>query len=221
MFKSKYEDYVNKHQGETIIVSGTGSSCGEFIDHYDKYTVIGVNDICRFYTPKYRLMVDALKPPVRFQKWDEVADERFKWMKYPDGGEVFFMRHTPDKIGTEHPNPVQFTLKTRLYTNFEDTSGVGFWRTSPWVACAVAVQLGAKNIGMIGVDFTMNHYGMENGPHHQDDKIESLNYGFEVLRIALRERKIGFFNLSKDSRIDVVPKMDIDEFLIKYPGVNV
>ncbi len=72
--------------------------------------------------------------------------------------------------------------------------------------------MGAKRIGLIGVDFTDNHFFAKSGKHPLAPQFETINEQYTKLAEAAEANGIEIFNLSKVSRLTAFPKISIDEF---------
>ena len=98
------------------------------------------------------------------------------------------------------------------HLNNNDKVNIGY--DSPFVASMIAYKLGAKHIGLLGVDYTRGHF-YDNAEH---PIIKNRNYFkrnlnlYEELYKKLKDKNINFFNLSEISKINVVPYLDIKKF---------
>ena len=88
---------------------------------------------------------------------------------------------------------------------------------TPYVALCLAVHMGARRIGLIGVDFTDNHFFGKTGSHEWTPHLATIEAQFSKLQSALLARGIHAFNLSPSSRVTAFPKMALDVFAAMPP----
>ncbi len=206
----KYERFIDKHAGETIIIAGCGSSANDF-KHYDKFTTIGVNDIQRLFTPDYLVILNDKRG---------FKGDRWKYVSGSKAGHIFTHFKDPQtKLGIVKKKFVNFKLGSHGGVNINDKTKVDHTSNSPYVACIIAYHLGAKRIGLIGVDFTPNHFFGKTGKHSLHGRVPNIIKEYERLYKAFSENKIEFFNLSHNSMVDTVPKKSIENFL-KEEGIT-
>ena len=80
------------------------------------------------------------------------------------------------------------------------------------MACIIAYQMGARKIGLIGVDFTLNHFFGETGSHQIMRAISLVLEQYANLGKALLAKGVRIANLSNESVIESWPKMTLEEF---------
>lgn len=131
------EGWRNKHLGETMIVCGCGPSIANIPRKIDVPT-IGVNDIWAYHEARYVLMIDSME----CFKADRVARiEAGKPEHY------FLASHAEMSWRKKH--------KPRMpHTIFDDGIMPGNNITTPSLAIGLAMFMGAKRVGVIGVDLT-------------------------------------------------------------------
>jgi uncharacterized Rossmann fold enzyme len=83
---------------------------------------------------------------------------------------------------------------------------------SPYMAAIIAYQLGAKKIGMIGVDFTQDHFFSNTGTHKLSKHIKNIDQEYLILRNQLEKRGVKVANLSPISLLESWPKMNLEGF---------
>ena len=85
---------------------------------------------------------------------------------------------------------------------------------SPYMAIILAYKMGCKKIGMLGVDFTPNHFYAKDGDHDliQKKYINKILNHYELLYNELKKNDCLLYNLSVDSIITTVPKILPEEF---------
>ena len=122
-----------------------------------------------------------------------------------------------DDLRVRHPQLVRFQLGTRGGTDFNNPNVLHFTQNSPYVALCLAIHMGAKRIGLIGVDLTDNHFFAKTGKHPLAPRIEQIDLEYANLAQACRSRGIEVYNLSTRSRLRASPKADIAEFTAFEP----
>jgi uncharacterized Rossmann fold enzyme len=80
------------------------------------------------------------------------------------------------------------------------------------MAIVIAYQMGARKIGIVGVDFTNNHFFSETGAHRLSKNIIDIDSQYMKLRIELEKRGVKVANLSSISALEAWPKMDLETF---------
>jgi GT2 family glycosyltransferase len=187
------------HSGQKIVVCGLGQSLNQFVDPH-RFITIGVNDIGRLFHPDYLLVTDKRE---RFQ-----PRERFQ---YVEQSQAKYLLSDLD-LGVPHPNVVKFKLGDKEGTDFSDLNAVNYTSITPYMALCVAVHLGARLIGLVGVDFSDHHFFGKTGPHPQTPQLSIIDRQFRRLNDALVERGVKIFNLSSQSLLTAFPKMPLEEF---------
>ncbi|MDH5182110.1 MAG: hypothetical protein OEY07_20815, partial [Gammaproteobacteria bacterium] len=203
MNKQQLQHYRNAHAGETIIVCGCGASLNELHDPA-AYITIGVNDVGRQFDPDYLVVLNN-KHQFRNDRFKYVADSRAKT--------VF----TQLNLGIRHPNIVKFRLGQRGGTDIAGLDSLPYTRNSPYVAVCLAAYMGAKHIGLIGVDFTEHHFFAKTGKHVLAGQINAIDKEYGELYAALAQQGIRLVNLSMQSRLTSLPKQNIADFTLDKP----
>lgn len=183
------------------MVCGCGSSLISFKSHYQDFITIGVNDVPALFDPTYLLVTDH---PNRFN------DIRKKLINESKSRGLF----TCVK-GWRHPKIIHFDLGKKGASNLDNPTKVDHFLNSPYTAINVAYKLGARAIGMIGVDFTDGHfYSLKDGQHSlaKMGYLKDLNSGYSLIHRELQKRGVPLYNLSAASRIDSIPKITLSEF---------
>lgn len=186
------------HAGGTLVVCGCGSSLRELV-HPERYTTIGVNDVGRLFTPDYLLVVNSRSQfaPGRFEA---VAQSRAR---------VLFSHL---ELGVPHPHQVRFALGQRGGVDFSNPDTLNYTRNSPYPALCLAIHMGARRIGLIGVDFTADHFFGATGVHGLSRELNQIDAEYRRLQEACARAGIEVVNLSAGSRLTAFPKMSLDEF---------
>jgi hypothetical protein len=198
---SLYPNYINKFQGETFIIAGCGSSLNYYTD-FSKYYIIGVNDIERILTPDFLVVVNDHRTFMR-GRWDYVRDSM--------SPVIFTHLENPGPI-TRSSHLCKIKIGNRNNPNLDDLSVVDYTMNSPYMAAIIAYQLGAKKIGMVGVDFTNDHFFSNTGTHKLSKHVRNIDLEYSVLRSNLEKKGIKVANLSPISLLESWPKMTLDQF---------
>lgn len=198
---STLADYKNRHAGEIIIVCGCGASLNEFKNPQD-FITIGVNDVGRLFTPDYLVV---LNPPQQFK------GDRFQYVRNSKARAIF----TQLDLKLKHLNVVRIKLGKRGGTDFSDPTVLHYTQNSPYVALCLAAHLGAKRIGLIGVDFTDHHFFAKTGRHHLTRQLSRIDGEYNALGRALEQLGIEVVNLSRESRLTAFRKVGLEEFVTR------
>ena len=186
------------HFDETIIVCGCGESLNDLLYH-ERFITIGVNDVGRKFQPNYLVVVNPK---------NQFSGDRFKYVQNSKAEYLFTQLDLPVK----HPNVVKFKLGTFGGTDFSNPNVLHYTNNSPYIALCLAILMGAKRIGLIGVDFTDHHFFAKSGKHPLAPQFDAINGQYEKLAEAAKAIGVEIFNLSKISRLTAFPKISIDEF---------
>lgn len=196
-----YPNYTNKFQGETFIVAGCGSSLKYYHD-FSKYYVIGVNDIERILTPDFLVVVNDYRTFMR-GRWEYVRESL--------SPVIFTHLDNPGPI-TRASHIAKLKIGSRNSPNLDNLSVVDYTMNSPYMAIIIAYQLGAKKIGMVGVDFSQDHFFANTGTHKLSKHLRNIDHEYLVLRNNLEKRGVKVANLSPISLLESWPKMDLNQF---------
>ena len=195
----QFADFRDRHGGETIVVCGCGESLNS-LERPERFVTIGVNDVGRRFTPDYLVVVN---PRSQF------SADRFKYVEASKSKALF--TQFPD-LGVAHPCIINFQLGTYGGIDFSDANVLHYTQNSPYVALCLAAYMGASRIGLIGVDFTDNHFFALTGTHPLAAQLSTIDEQYRRLGEALRGRGIEVVNLSPTSRLTAFPKMAVQEF---------
>ena len=110
---------------------------------------------------------------------------------------------------------IEFKLGSRALNNIDNNGTLDFSCNSPYVAIILAYQMGCREIGVIGVDFTDNHCHMQDGTHElvRNGRLPEIERDYSRLHSALKCRKCNVYNLSEISNLTALPKIGIENFL--------
>lgn len=202
-FLEKYESLRNIHSGSSIIVSGCGTSA--VLAKEADCIRIGVNDIGRLYMPDYLVVVND-KKSFKESRWMHIRNTTAKVFTHiakPQARENLEIDNTeliiPIKLGRY--------AGTNIGSQFVD-----YTSNSPYVGVMIAKHLGAKRIGLIGVDFTKDHFFAKTGDHALSKRLPAIITEYNALRNAMSLHGTELFNLSPHSMLQL-PRMDINDFL--------
>ena len=191
------EGFRNFHHGDTIVVCGCGKSLAGFADH-EQYITIGVNDVGRLFQPTYLVVLNHRA---------QFSGERFDHVARSSAKALF----TQLNLGINHPHIVRFNLGRQNGVTFDTPDVLPYARNSPYVAMCLAALMGAKRIGLIGIDFTDDHFFGRTGRHPLTTQLAAIDQQYQRLEQALRARGVSVVNLSSESRLTAFRKGHITE----------
>src|SRR5437660_3185847 len=179
--------FSNVHLGETILVCGCGQSLNE-LEQPERFITIGVNDIGRRFHPDYLVVVN---PPNPF------SGDRFRYVENSAANFLF----TQLDLSLSRENVVKFSLGTNGGTDGSDPNVLHYTQNSPYVALCLAAHMGAAQIGLIGVDFTEDHFFGPTGVHPLSPQLAAIDRQYAALGRALQGRGVTVVNLGRTSRL--------------------
>jgi ADP-heptose:LPS heptosyltransferase/SAM-dependent methyltransferase len=192
-------DFRGRHEGASFLVCGCGESLNGLTARPDCLT-IGVNDVGRLLDPDYLVVVN---PAAQF------LSERYRYIQQSKARAVF--SQYPD-LPLAHAPLVQFALGAYNGTDFSDPRVLHHTRNSPYVAVCLAIHMGAKRIGLIGVDFTDNHFFGTTGRHPLASQLGQIDREYRNLATACERVGIQIYNVSPISRLTAFPRKTLAEF---------
>lgn len=181
-----------------MIVCGCGQSLNQ-LEHPEQFVTIGVNDVGRKFQPDYLVVVNPR---------NQFAGDRFR---YVEGSQSKFI-FTQLDLGLARSNVVKFSLGTQGGTDFSDPKVLNYTQNSPYVALCLAIHMGARRIGLLGVDFTNDHFFGPTGVHSLTAQLSVIDQQYQRLNAAARARGVEIYNLSSESRLTAFPKITQAEF---------
>jgi hypothetical protein len=193
---STLASFKDVHKGETIIVCGCGESLN-LLEHPERFVTIGVNDIGRRFHPDYLVVVNPCS---------QFSGDRFDYVKTSRARYLFSQY---DDLRVPHPQLVKFKLGTRGGTDFSNPNVLHFTQNSPYVALCLAIHMGAKRIGLIGVDFTEAHFFGKIGTHPLAGRLCQIDREYGALAQACRAMDIELVNLSPISRLNSLVRVEL------------
>lgn len=191
--------FHNLHRRQTIVVCGCGESLNDFAEP-ERFITIGVNDVGRRFQPRYLVVVN---PP------DQFSGDRFQFVENSRAEYLF----TQLDLGIDHPNIVRFRLGSFAGNDFSQKGVLHYTNNSPYIALHLAILMGARRVGLIGVDFTDHHFFARTGAHPLAPQLASIDGHYRRLAESAAGNGIEVINLSRVSRLTAFPKMSVDEFV--------
>lgn len=195
---TSFASFRNIHKADTIIVCGCGESLNELKDPH-RFITIGVNDVGRRFDPTYLVV---LNPRHQFK------DDRFHYVETSRAEAIF----TQLDLKIKHPQVVRFVLGKRNGTDISDPGTLPYTQNSPYVALCLAAYMGATRIGLIGVDFSNNHFFGKTGAHPLNSQLMEIDAEYTLLSQALLTKRISVFNLSLRSCLTAFPRLSVEQF---------
>ena len=108
-----------------------------------------------------------------------------------------------------------FQLGKKGVGNLNDPNLVDHFLNSPYAAINIAYKMGAREIGIVGVDFSEGHfYSPKDGKHSlaRMGYMRDINAGYRMIRRELENNGAKLYNLSQISTVEPVEKISIEEF---------
>ena len=192
--------FRDRHRGERIIVCGCGQSLNDLPLPAGCVT-IGVNDVGRRFDPTYLVVVN---PPGQFSR------DRFSFVRNSRAEFLFTQR---DDLGPVRSPLARLRLGRFGGVDFDDPGVLHYTQNSPYVALCLAAHMGAAEIGLIGVDFTENHFFGPTGVHPLAPQLAAIDRQYAALGRALQARRVRVVNLGKSSRLTAFPMARPQDFL--------
>jgi hypothetical protein len=195
-----FDAFKNYHLNKCLIVCGLGESLRS-LRLPCEFTTIGVNDIGRLFHPTYLLNVNNRS---------QYKGDRFSFIENTQAKYLF--THTPGEQGNVKCPIVRFEIASKGGGVEIENNRLPHFRNSPYVGVALAAFMGASKIGLIGVDFTENHFWQRDGRHRLECELDSIDEHYGKLAEHLyRSQGARVFNLSPTSRLLSLPRITFDE----------
>ncbi len=191
-------DYRGCHRGGRIVVCGCGASLAE-LEQPERFVTIGVNDVGRCFDPTYLVV---LNPRSQFK------GDRFRYVRTSRADALF----TQLDLGVKHQRIVRFKLGERAGCDLSRRDHLPYTQNSPYVALCLALVMGAQRIGLIGVDFTDDHFFARSGRHPLSRRLRQIDHEYQRLADATAGRGVEIVNLSSRSRLTAFPQMSLTAF---------
>lgn len=189
-------EFRDVHAGACVVVCGCGPSLLDLPRPQDLLS-IGVNDVGRLFDPTYLVV---LNPRQQFR------GDRYAFVERSNARALF----TQLDPGALRPPVVRFRLGQYGGTDPEADGVLHYSQNSPYVAVRLAALMGARRIGLIGVDFTDDHFFAASGRHPLAGRLREIDAQYARLRAALRTRGVELVNLSALSRLSALPRERLD-----------
>lgn len=202
--------FAGTHAGATMLVFGCGVSAQAGADAAGLPT-IGVNDIGRLFTPTYLVVVN---PPRQFR------GDRFAHVRQ-SRAQALFTQIPGHELGTVAPPVVPIRLGRYAGIPQPGDEVLHYTQNSPYVAVCLAAMMGARRIGLLGVDFTDDHFFAPTGRHPLAARLATIDREYGRLAAALAARGIELVNLSPVSRLTQVPRGRLADFAGSAAGTPV
>jgi hypothetical protein len=187
--------YGEVHAGQSVIVCGCGPSLNELAGP-ERFVTIGVNDVGRLFDPTYLVVVNP-RPQFR--------DGRFQYVERSKAKALF----TQLDLGSVSPPVVRFRLGQYGGTEPGHSETLHYTQNSPYVAVCLAAHMGARRIGLIGVDLTDDHFFGRTGRHPLAGRLGEIDAQYGRLGAALSKRGVELVNLSPISRLTSLPRVGL------------
>ncbi len=188
------------HAGETVLVCGCGASLTN-LRSKPEITTIGVNDVGRHFDPDYLVV---LNPKSQFKP------DRFAAIEATRARAVFSSVAGFSLPGVE---VVPLRLGKRGGTEVSPDGRIPHTRNSPYVALTLALFFGAKRVGLLGVDFTDDHFFGKTGPHPLARELRAIDKEYRRIFDLAAQNGVEIVNLSRQSRLSALPKADLEDFV--------
>jgi hypothetical protein len=198
------EGFRDYHKDDTIIVCGCGHSLRSLAE-YNQFITIGVNDVGRLFDPTYLVVLNDRT---------QFYGDRFFYVARSRAQALF----SQVDLALPHLNIVQFNLGQFGGVTWDVANTLPYTCNSPYVALCIAGLMGAKRIGLIGVDFTEHHFFARTGSHILADYFPTIDQEYRNLADALDACGVRVVNLSSESRLTAFPKGDIAELGLPDPS---
>lgn len=200
-----FADYRDFHRGADVIVCGCGTSLA-LLEHPERFLTIGVNDVGRFFTPDYLVVVNERR---QFQ------GERYRYVESTQAKVVFTQL---EKLELPQTRVVRFRLGRRGGNELSDADTLHYSNNSPYVAVNLARYIGAKRIGIIGVDFSDDHFFGATGRHPLTSQLPQIEREYAALAEACRADRVELVNLSPTSRLESLPRASLSDWAGEQQG---
>lgn len=193
---ARLSDYRGRHTGADIVVCGCGPSLLDFA-RPPQALFIGVNDVGRLFDPTYLVV---LNPRQQFK------GDRYAFVERSDARALF----TQLELGRTRPPQVRFRLGQYAGTDRHAGDVLHYTQNSPYVAVCLAAYMGARRIGLIGVDFTDDHFFAATGRHPLAARLREIDGQYGRLAAALAKHGVELVNLSPISRLTSLARTTAD-----------
>lgn len=207
-----------RHEGETIVVLGTGPSINKVdLKKALRFTTIGVNAILEKFEPDYYLFLD------------EINWEKYRYHIAATRAQVFCPRHRHVPVMALGQTQEMFPFKVDVpATRFEQWApwlddqpilsrkyedGLFYSATSTIAAVNLAFLFGAKRVVMLGVDLhDHSHYNdLVKGRDVQIPQKHRIMTDFERIKKDIEGLDFEILNGNPDSAVRCFPFVDLED----------
>lgn len=194
------EHWNNQLLGSHIVVAGCGPSTESLSKLSHLYWTIGVNDIGRWWTPDFLVVVDAKRTFTQYGRWIYVEGTKAGHVFYNQGYPLF------DEIGHPSMTPfkVEYPKKGEGIMPLDKEYTVPCMRSSVHSAAGIALRMGAAKVGIIGADHTDDH--------NTKGSLRGINAMWGNMREQFEEKGTELVNLSSISAITSLPLASLKDF---------
>lgn len=189
VIKRKLSKYKDIHKDKKFLICGLGPSIINFdFDKYKDYIKIGVNDIEKYFTPDYIVLIDSLK---RFNQ------ERQATIMNGECNNIFTQieQLTRDFVFKNERLILMQVKSIALNPRLSD-SHILCSNNSTFVACDLARFMGANEIKIIGMDFK-DHKEL-----NTEATFTKIKDHFTQLEKLFKQKNIKIENLSKNTLVN-------------------
>ena len=180
------------------MVCGCGSSLRDFRPEPGAI-LIGVNDVGRLLDPDYLVVLNPRR---------QFSGDRFRYVEESRAKAIFSQLD----LGISHPKQIRFQLGRRGGSEVSEPDSLPYTTNSPYLAVCLAAYMGARRIGLIGVDFTDHHFFARTGAHVLTRRLNVIDREYGALRASLAATGVELYNLSTETRLSAVPKLSPSGF---------
>ena len=183
-------EYKDLHKGKSAIIFGLGPSTDKILVNVpDDVIKIGVNDIKAKGTVDYFVCVDK---PTAFnaERLSNITSNIFPMFTQLNEWQAYRKNNVYFNLGMVGGKDIERMMAM---------DKLNYSRTSPFVACCLAIYMGCDKIGLVGVDLT---------DHHLSNQVKEIDEHFRQLNSYHK-----IYNLSEESALTSLEKVSLDDFL--------
>ena len=189
----RWSDYIDLHKNKDFIICGRGRSLQLLKD--TNSILIGVNDIEKYRSVDYLVVVDRIAQFTRENRHEEILNNK---------ANTFFTQIDEYAVGYSNFNynkVCKINIKNIRQDHQIDKNICYASNNSTFIACSIAINMGARNIGIIGVDIT-GHKSLSS-----ENSLKKINRDYTILNNLHK-----IYNLSPISKIEALENISIDDF---------
>lgn len=169
--------------------------------NYSNVLTIGISDVGRRLTPTYLFVQNHRQ---------NYSEDRFTYIRNSKALYCFtpLLHLKLDTIPV-----IRFRPSVHGGLDWLTPGALPYSSTSAYMALCLAARMGGNPIGLIGIDFTEDHFFSKTGIHRLAAKIDKIDLEFSALNRAFSIAGIKVHNLSPSSKLTAFPKTSIERFL--------